>query len=247
MKQRMKYVFVLALATGSMALSACGDDDSSGENNNGGSAGASGSKTGGSSSGGSTNKAGNNSGGKASAGTAAGGAADGGMGGASDAGAGVGGDSAGAGGNVDMGGAPGASGAAGAAGAAGAGGAGEPALVYACGSATLIQKKCSALVAANCDPATDCSDCVATATSDREAFQLDPPCETCNAKWDAFDQCQVDAFEGGNVLAGVECVDGYGADGNANCYPFFDDAVACQGYVGSDVNPHECPATWPPQ
>ncbi|MES1188964.1 MAG: hypothetical protein ABUL60_34430 [Myxococcales bacterium] len=244
MKQRMKYVFVLALAAGSIALSACGDDDSSSDNNNGGSAGASGSKTGGSSPGGSSNKAGNNSGGKASAGTGAGGAADGGMGGTSEAGAGVGGDSAGAGGNVDMGGAAGASGAAG---AAGAGGAGEPELVYACGSATLIQKKCSALVAANCDPATDCSDCVATATSDREAFQTDPPCDTCNAKWDAFDQCQVDALEGGDVFAGVECVDGYGADGNANCYPFLDDAIACEQYVGDDVNPHACPATWPPQ
>jgi hypothetical protein len=244
MKQRMKYVFVLALATGSMALSACGDDDSSSDNNNGGSAGASGSKTGGSSPGGSTNKAGNNSGGKASAGTGAGGAADGGMGGASEAGAGVGGDSAGAGGNVDMGGAPGASGAAG---AAGAGGAGEPALVYACGSATLIQKKCSALVAANCDPATDCADCVTQFTADREGFQTDPPCDTCNAKYDAFDQCQVDAFESNNLAFGVECVDGYGADGSANCYPFLDDAIACQGYVGSDVDPHACPATWPPQ
>lgn len=241
MKQRMRYVFVLALAAGSVALSACGDDDDD-STSNGGSAGASGSKTGGSSTGGS--KAGNSSGGKAGSATA-GSTSNGGMGGATEAGAG--GDSAGAGGSV-VGGAAGAGGAdtvGGAAGAGGAGGAGE--LVYACGSATLIQKKCSALVAANCDPATDCSDCVTQATSDREDFQTDPPCDTCNAKWDAFNQCQVDAFESGNLDYGVTCVDGYGADGSDNCYPFLDDAIACEGYVGSDVDPHECPTTWPPQ
>jgi len=237
MKQRIKYLFVLTLAAGSIALSACGDDDSIADGS-GGSAGASGSKTGGSSTGGS--KAGNNSGGKSGSTAGTSGASDGGTGATAEAGAG--GDGGGAGGNVDVGDAAGAGGADSAGGAPGGG-----ELVYACGSATLIQKKCSALVAANCDIATDCADCVTQATSDREDFQTDPPCETCNAKWDAFDQCQVDAFESGDLAFGVECVDGYGADGSANCYPFLDDAIACQGYVGSDNDPHECPATWPPQ
>jgi len=244
MKQRMKYVFVLALAAGSMALSACSGDDTSSDDDNGGSAGASGSKTGGSSPGGTTNKAGNSSGGKASAGTGTGGAGEGGMGGASEAGAGAGGDSAGAGGNVDMGGAPGSSGAAGAAGAAGAGGAGEPELVYACGSANQFQKTCSAWVAANCADPTECADCVPGLTADRESFQTVPPCDTCNAKYDAFYQCQIDAFESNNLEFGVACLDGVGADGSDNCYPFLDDAIACENYVG--VN-HTCPATWPPQ
>lgn len=238
MKQRMRHVFVLALATCGVVISACGDDDSSGPNDNGGSAGASGSKTGGSSAGGSTSKAGSNNGGKAgnatagtSANAGAGGAADGGMSGAGDGGAG--GNSAGAGGSGGD--------------AGGAGGAGEPALVYACGSANQFQKTCSAWVAADCPDATICADCVAALTADREGFQNDPPCDTCDAKYDAFYQCQIDAFESNNLAAGVECVEGFGADATLDCYPLLDEAIACQGYVGSDQDPKPCPATWPPQ
>ena len=237
MKQRAKYVFVLALAAGGIVVSACSDDSSTGAGD-GGSGGASGNKTAGSSAGGSANKAGSShSGGDAGsqnggdAGSAMAGASEaGGNGGAPDVG--VGGSDAGAGGN--------------AAGMAGAGGAGEPALVYACGSSTLIKKQCSALAAANCVDFVGCPDCVATAISDRVAFQNDPPCDTCNAKWDAFAQCEVDAFESGNLAFGVECVPDYGPDGTENCYPFFNDALECEGYVGSDVDPHACPTSWPP-
>jgi hypothetical protein len=248
MKQRMRYVFVLVLATSGIVVSACTGDDTSSDNN-GGSGGGSGSKTGGSSSGGSASKAGGTSGGEAgsdsggkagsaTAGTSAtagaGGAADGGMGGASDAGAG--GNKAGAGGSD-----------AGAAGMGGAGGSGEPALVYACGSATLIQKTCSAWVARGCADPTICSDCVTQITTDREGFQTDPPCDTCNAKVDGFYQCQVDAFESGDVAFGVQCFAGSGADGSDDCATaFLDDAFACQGYVGDPQNPQACPATWPP-
>ena len=245
MKQRMRYLVLVALAASTTLVGACNDDGDSIGVDNGGSAGASGSKTAGSSAGGSANKAGNNSGGKAgnatagtsaagtsaagtSANAGAGGAGDGGMGGAAENGGASGGDDAG--------------------GAAGAGGAGEPALVYKCGSSTLIRKQCSAMAAANCaDFPTVCSDCIDSMTSDREGFQLDPPCPVCNAKYDAFAQCEVDAFEAGDLAFGVECVDGWGADGTANCYPFYEEAAACQGYVGSDVDPMACPATWPPQ
>lgn len=247
MKQRMRYLVLVALAASTTLIGACSDDEDS-IDDTGGSAGASGSKTAGSSAGGSANKAGNNSGGKAgnatagtstagtstagaSANAGAGGAGEGGLGGATDGGA-VG-NSAGAGGSDG--------------GAAGAGGAAEPALVYKCGSSTLIRKKCSALAAAECEDPTICSDCVDLATADREAFQNDPPCPACNAKYDAFDQCMVDAFESGDLAFGVECIPGYGADGSESCYPFLDEAIACQGYVGSDQDPHECPATWPPQ
>ena len=240
MKQRAKYVFVLALAAGSIVVSAC-SDDSSNSAGDGGSGGASGNKTAGSSAGGSANKAGSShSGGDAGspnggdAGSTTAGASDaGGNGGAPDGGmGGSGGSDAGAGGNSG--------------GAAGAGGAGEPALVYACGSSTLIKKQCSALAAANCVDFVGCPDCVATAISDRVAFQNDPPCDTCNAKWDAFAQCEVDAFESSNLALGVECVPDYGPDGTENCYPFFNDALECEGYVGSDVDPHACPTSWPP-
>jgi hypothetical protein len=241
MKQRMRYLVLVALAASTTLVGACNDDEDSIGVDKGGSAGASGSKTGGSSAGGSVYKAGNNSGGKAGNSTAgtsaagtsatagAGGAGDGGMGGATDGG--TDGNSAGAGGDG---------------GAAGAGGAGEPALVYECGSSTLIRKQCSALAAANCteESVFVCSDCIDLYTTDREGFQLDPPCPACNAKWDAFAQCEVDAFEAGDLAFGVECIDGY-ADGTDNCYPFLFDAIACQGYVGSDVDPKECPATWP--
>jgi hypothetical protein len=246
----MRCVLVLALATGAIVVSACSGDDTSDDNHEP-SAGASGAEAGGSSSGGSASKAGESSGGgdggdagsaMAGAPTMGGTSATAGAGGAADAGmAGAGGNHAGAGGND-----------AGGAGMGGAGAGGEPALVYACGSATLIQKKCSAFFAANCtvdgnpDNTLVCADCVDQATSDREGFQTDPPCDTCNAKWDAIDQCEVDAFESGNLAFGVACFDGY-ADGTDSCYATLNDAIECQSYVGDDQNPMACPATWPPQ
>jgi len=237
MKQRAKYVFVLALAAGSIVVSACSDDSSTGAGD-GGSGGASGNKTAGSSAGGSANKAGSShSGGDAGsqnggdAGSATAGASDmGGNGGAPDVG-GSGGSDAGAGGN--------------AAGMAGAGGSGEPALVYACGSNTLIKKQCSAMVAANCADMPACPDCVANMIFQREDSKPNPPCDTCTAKYDAFAQCEVDAFESGNLALGVQCFDGV-TDGSDDCYTFMNDAIACEGYVGSDVDPKACPASWPP-
>jgi hypothetical protein len=231
MKQRLGYVCVLALAMGGFVVTACGDDSSGTEDGagNGGVSDQAGSETGGTSNkAGSAGKGGGGSAGKGgggSAGTATvGGAPDGGTTGMNDGG----------GGNPSAGGDAG--------GAGGGGGAGEHALVYACGSDDQFQKTCSAWVAADCPDATDCADCVDLLTTAREDFQNDPPCAACNAKYDAFYQCQIDAFESGDLGFGVECVDDFGADGTANCYPFLDDAVACEGYVGT---PNDCPATWP--
>jgi hypothetical protein len=233
MKHPLRYVLVLALGTGSVSLGACSDDSSTGEEDNGGSAGASGSKTGGSSAGGSANNGGKA--GASSAGTSAtagaGGATDGGTGGAVDAGAG---GTAGDSGGSDAG------------GAGGAGGAGEPELVYACGSANLWQKTCSAWVAAECPDETVCSDCVTALTADRVGF-TDPACAACDDKYEAFYQCQVDAFESGNLAFGVECLDGVGAVDTANCSTLFFEALDCQGYVSNDNDPKPCPVTWPPQ
>jgi len=244
MKQRMRYVFVLALATGGMVVSACSGDDSS-DDNNGGSSGASGTKTGGSSSGGSANKAGRNSGGEA--GTESGGEAGSATAGTSAMGGAPGTAGAGAGGTADggMGGASHVGAGGSDAGAGGMGAGGDAGLVYACGSANQFQKTCSAWSAANCGDAVVCSDCVFDLTSAREDFQTAPPCDTCNAKYDAYYQCQIDAFESGDLAFGVACYGGF-ADGSDNCLPFFDDAIACEGYVGSEVEPHACPASWPP-
>lgn len=228
MTQRWMCVFVLAAATGSALVSACSDDDSNTGPESPGSAGAAGGDVGGSSAGGSTNNAGSSSGGEA------GGAVSAGAGGAPDAAGGAGGASAGAAGSGDSG------------GAAGAGGAGEPGLVYACGSANLWQKTCSAWVAAECPDATVCSDCVTALTADREGF-TDPACATCDDKYEAFYQCQVDAFESDNLALGVECLEGVGAVETENCFPLLDEAIMCQGYVSNDNDPKPCPATWPPQ
>jgi hypothetical protein len=45
----------------------------------------------------------------------------------------------------------------------------------------------------------------------------------------------------------VECLEGVGAVETINCAPLIEEAVQCQGYVGSEQDPKPCPATWPPQ
>lgn len=225
MMKRLGYTFVLALGVGSFSMSACSDDPTSSDNDAGGeSGGGTGGKTGGTTSGGSSSAAGTQNGGDAGASPAEGGA-----GGANEGGTG----------GVGEGGAsnPGGSGAGN---EAGAGGAGEQPLVYACGSANTFQKLCSGFKSANCTDATDCSDCVTAWTADDEGYRT--TCATCNALVDAFYQCGVDAFESGNLSAGVECVDGIGADMTIDCYNMFSDADDCQGYILAN----DCPATWPP-
>lgn len=235
MTKRLGYALVCAVVAGTFGLSACSDDDSGGSD---GTAGSAGTQTGGSSSGGSSNKAGNGSGGTATAGTGTAGAAEGGA-------AGAGGATDGGAGGASQGGAGNDAGAAGTdAGAGGAGGAGT--LTYACGSDTLPKKLCSAFVAADCTDPTVCADCVTERTAERDDFyQADSadPCATCTDKFDAYFQCVVDAFEGGNISEGVECLDGYGADIHfENCVPLLDEASACHTYL----NENACPSTWPP-
>lgn len=230
MNNRLSYALVLAFA-GSFAISACSDDDSSGEEDNGGKAGvggsSAGSKTGGSTSGGSSNKAGTNAGGKpgsGTAGTGTAGAADGGMGGVSEGGV----SNAGAGGSD-----------AGAAGAGGEGGAGE--LAYACGSDTQYKILCSAKVAADCPDATECSDCVTVVGDEYENSMT--TCATCNALVDDYYQCGVDAFQSGDTEAGMQCIDTVGADFSDTCSEFFFAYFDCATYLED----HTCPATWPVQ
>jgi hypothetical protein len=132
----------------------------------------------------------------------------------------------------------GAAGEAASAGAPGMGGAGSD-VVYQCNDTTRTHKLCSALKAAACTPATDCADCVVTRNSEREPFL---ECAACTAEYDAHWQCAVDAFEGGSLGSGVECLEDFGADPHfENCYPLFDSALLCLDHLLE--NP--CPETWP--
>lgn len=227
MNNRLSYALVFAVV-GSLTIAACSDDDSTGTGGDGGGAGeptsSAGTKTGGSSSGGSSIKAGTDAGGNAGNGTAGSGtagAADGGMGGVSEGGA----NSAGA----------------SSAGAGGEGGAGE--LVYTCGSDTQYKKVCSAKVAANCTEPTDCSDCLTQVSDDYEGAKTD--CAACDALVLDYYQCGVDAFETGDTAAGMQCIDGVGADFSDSCFEgvFMNQYLACSTYLED----HACPATWPPQ
>jgi hypothetical protein len=240
MKQRLGYVLVLALASGSVGVSACTGDDTTGDEDTGGSAGAAGShagnKTGGTSSSGSSNKAGSNNGGEAGKGS--GGTPD--EGGAAGTGGVPGGGAADGGvGGVGDGGTPGnMAGASGEAGAGGSGGAGEPQLVYACGSDNAYKKVCSAKAAANCDNAIVCAECVPQTKDEHDGAATG--CQTCDDLIDEYYQCGIDAFEMGNTAAGMQCV-GPDADFSDQCFDFFSQYFACDTYLGD----HDCPATWP--
>lgn len=207
------------------AIVGCSDDPDviAGAGGEGGDDGASGS--GGKASGGSNTTAGK-----------AGGPDAGGAGGEPASEGGAGGEPGGAGG--EPGSAGGAAGEAASAGAPAMGGAGSD-VVYQCNDATRTHKLCSALKAAACTPATDCADCVVTRNMERGPFQ---ECAACAAEYDAHWQCAIDAFEGGNLGSGVECVEEYGADPHyENCYPLFDSALLCLDHLLE--NP--CPETWP--
>ena len=228
---RLTTILCAALSVSGM-LAACddgGDAVPNGEEN-GGAAGESpataGKQTGGSSSG--------------SAGTAGGGTA-GKAGGAGAGGADMAGEGGGgAGGEPSIGGAggePSIGGAGGAAGAAGAGG-GGPELEYLCGAATLSEKLCSALVSVTCDEPTICVECIPAREGDLELFA---ECPACLALHEAAYQCAIDAYEGGNTAAGIEC---FGvADINDACFESFNQAIACNDY--KNAHGDVCPATWP--
>jgi hypothetical protein len=126
------------------------------------------------------------------------------------------------------------------AGAAGApdGAAGAPAIDYACTSTTWAHKLCSGQVAMNCPDPTDCSDCVASRTTERNSFA---DCAACVGEYDKFVQCGLDAYEANQLESAFECVDMYGADLKANCYAFVDSALDCQGYQTENG----CPTSWP--
>ena len=83
-------------------------------------------------------------------------------------------------------------------------------------------------------------------TAERDDFYATDsaaPCATCTDKFDGYFQCVVDAFEGGDIASGVECIEDYGADIHfENCIPLLDEASDCHTYL----NENACPATWPP-
>lgn len=230
MAHRLRHVIWVSLVGASALLFACSDDATDGTNDSsaGDSSGgdASGSASGGSSAG----KGGSTSGGKAGAGTA--GTSPGGEGGASGEGG------AAAGGEPALGGAAGdANQGDGGAEMGGAGGA-DGGLEYACKTTTIVNELCSALFAANCSDPTDCADCVQTRAGERETFA---DCPACLAQHDAFFQCGIDAYESGNLSAGIECYPGFGADLNDSCVPYLNQAVACSDYALENG----CPQAWP--
>jgi hypothetical protein len=233
MRNRLGYIAMLSLL-GACSLSACGDDDPANvpDDGNGGEggepSGSAGTKTAGSPSGGSAGHAGSSNGG------------------ADAGGAGGAGGEPSEGGEPSTGGVPSHGGAneggAGGSAAGGEGGAGEPSLVYTCKATTLDHKLCSALAAAECTDPTDCSTCVAERKAEREDFATG--CATCDALYDDYFQCAIDAFESGEVGNGVECIEDYGADINyEKCVvPGLGAASDCQSYIQTN----DCPATWPP-
>ena len=232
MKNLCLTVLLTALTSGA-ALIACGDDPSGSDQTSGGAGGADG------------NEAGTPSGGKAIGGSNTGGKAIGGSNtGGTDAGApavgGAGGEMTGEGGAAGEPALVGGAGGEAAGGASGAGGAGAE-VVYLCNDLTQSHKLCSAFKAAACVPATDCADCVTTRNSEHELFE---DCAACQTHYDAFEQCGIDALESGNLAAGIECVEDYGADLQfETCYPLLDTAINCVDYTVE--NP--CPASWPIQ
>ncbi len=208
---------------GSALLGACGDDDGISNGTNGGDA------AGGDAAGGEPSGSGGSSRPDAGAGGQAGSPSTG------DGGQ-VGEPNGGAGGALEGGG--GAPDPAGGAAQGGEGGAGNPPLEYACTANTINHQLCSAYSAAACEEEFDCATCVADRKGERELFE---ECGTCQTEFDKFFQCGIDAFEAGNLAAGVECVPGYGPDMTLDCYDLFESAMQC----GEWASENACPETWP--
>jgi hypothetical protein len=221
MKNRLALYLLTSVLGTSCLLAACGDD-SDDPAGSGGETSAAGQNAGGSSAG----KSQGGSAGKAQGGKsgATGGSPSGGAGGdaTSSGGASVGGADVG---GVNVG------------GAGGSGGEGAEPLAYDCGTTSINHELCSALSAANCSEPVDCADCVLTRSGDRETFT---ECPACLAEFDAFLQCGIDAYESGNISAGIECYDGF-ADLNDACAEHYNSAANCTSYLLE----HDCPASWP--
>ncbi|MDF3071580.1 MAG: hypothetical protein K0R38_7181 [Polyangiaceae bacterium] len=229
MANRLGYVLLLTALTGSVLVTACGDDDAIG----GGEAGEPGVS-------GSPGDAGSGgSGGSGISGSSVGGqGASAGEAGAVNAG-GVGGESGGSGGVAGSG----DTGSAGEAGApmgdGGTGGAADPGLVYACGTTTILHTFCSAAASLNCANTPDCASCVMIAKASRDPLA---GCATCVALYDESLQCGIDAFESGNATEGLECFEGDGVYLTPACDGAQFEAIACDEYFSVNKT---CPAKWP--
>ena len=96
-------------------------------------------------------------------------------------------------------------------------------------------------MAADCPDPTECSDCITLLGDDYDSAMTE--CATCDALVDDYYQCGVDAYQSGDAEAGMQCIDGFGADFSDACFAIFDEYFACATYL----NDHTCPATWPVQ
>jgi hypothetical protein len=234
MAKRLGYMFLLTALTGTVLVSACGDDDDGamtggeagepGVSGSPGDAGSGGSGVSGSSVGGQGATAGRDPvGGAGNAGESGGGAAGSGglVGSSGEAGSGGEGQS----------GAP--------TGDGGAGGAPDPGLDYACGTTTIAHTYCSAAASLNCANTPGCPDCVAIVADERAALA---ECATCLALYDKGYQCGIDAFVSGNATSGLECVEGEGVYITEACAESQFSAFDCDDYFSLNDT---CPATWP--
>jgi hypothetical protein len=105
-----------------------------------------------------------------------------------------------------------------------------------CQGSALGNRLCAAFEARQCSEPLDCLTCVADAREQRRPYEA---CAACGLAFDAWYQCAVNAFEAGNVAAGVACVDGH-AEVHPGCGSYLESAIRCS------VDAEEgCPKTWP--
>jgi hypothetical protein len=117
----------------------------------------------------------------------------------------------------------------------GAGGAGGSAKA-GCQGTDLGNRLCAAFDARQCSEPLDCLGCVEDAREQRRPYE---GCAACALAFDAWYQCAVNAFEAGNVLDGVHCVDGH-AEVHPGCGSSLESAIQCN--VAAEKG---CPTTWP--
>lgn len=173
------------------------------------------------------------------AGQAAGGETTGGVSAGGDTGQ-AGGSLAGASGSEYGGdGGMGSAGAPTAGGAGGAGG-GTQEVAYLCLDNSIYHKLCSAFAAAQCPEGVDCATCVGDMQAEHEPFEV---CTACAEQHHAYFQCGIDAFEAGQLQAGVACFEDYGAYLAEACDESLLQAIECDNYRAT--NDGACPEQWP--
>lgn len=105
-----------------------------------------------------------------------------------------------------------------------------------CQGSGLGNRLCAAFEARQCGESLDCFTCVADAREQRRPYE---GCAACGLAFDAWYQCAISAFEAGNLVDGVHCVDGH-AEVHPGCGSFLESAIQCS--VDAEKS---CPKTWP--